>query len=193
MGMKFTINVLYKDDVLIDVKDIDFMSDLPNKDSIDAVASRVRVFALRNENLYWKKIIESLKRKDKIGRGRNQVEFLASLFDAVPFSRMKFSKVDIETNEELIPRWVDNVYIGDRYAYSEVFHADDEIDLLNEFNYDEDIFSYASLVGDMVAMTAALESCIQLVCPEKCQELTSWAGSPMTINYRSGVDRYLDN
>lgn len=193
MGMEFNLNIITENGVMVGIKDFDLSSSLPNVDSIDAVATRVRVFMLRNENLYWKKVLDSLRRKDQKRKYERQIESLAGLFSIVPFSRMEFSKVNTETGEELIPGWLDNAFIGDRYAYSKVFHADDEIDLLDEFENSELLFAYASFVGDMLAMVAALESCIHLVCPENCKELTSWAGNPRIINYRAGLDRELNN
>lgn len=184
MGMELTVSIVATEDP--EKFNIIFpsSSNLPDFDAMDAAVTKFRPFTLKQENIYWERVLESLRRGTEDKNLRENIDLLQWYFQNIPFTRFHFMAVNIETGEDILPSGVTNAVVGTRYLYSEVAHADDDEALLGNINKPGQVFSYACLVGDYIALTATLESVINNVYPELCPELTSWAGDPTSINIR---------
>lgn len=168
---------------------MDFTSELPPRDALDAAMIQARPFMLEKEGIYWKYVISALERRTNNEEHLAYCDILRNLFSSVPFKRMEFFAANVKTKEKLLPQGVTNAVVGDRFAYSQVAHADDASDILDNIREPEQIWSYAGMVGDWIALISALETLIHLVCPEVCPQVTEWAGDPQSINLRSGASQ----
>ena len=184
MGMRLTFSIVpdegsKKFDIIL-TEDLN----LPDFDAMDAAMIKFRPFTLKQENIYWERVLESLRRGTEDKKLRENIDQLQWFFQNVPFERFHIMAANIETGEDILPLGVTNAVIGTRYLYSEVAHADDDEALLGNIDKPSQASSYACLVGDWIALAATLESVIHNIYPELCPELTSWAGDPMSINIR---------
>lgn len=184
MGMAVTLSIVRDEDSkkfnIIIPADLN----LPDFDAMDAAMIKFRPFTLKQENIYWERVLESLRRGTEDKKLRENIDQLQWFFQNVPFKRFQIMAANIETGEDILPPGVTNAVVGTRYLYSEVAHADDDEALLGNIDKLGQTLSYACLVGDWIALAAVLESVIKNVYPELCPELTSWAGGPTSINIR---------
>jgi hypothetical protein len=165
----------------------DFTSELPPRDSLDAALMQARPFFLEKEGIYWKYVMSALERRTKSEEYLAACRILRNLFSSAPFKRVEFFAANVESKKELLPPGVTNAVVGDRFVYSQVAHADDASDILDSIREPEQVWSYAGVVGDWVALISALETLIHLICPEICPQVTEWVGDSQSINLRSGA------
>lgn len=167
----------------------DFTSGLPPRDSLDAAMIKARPFMLKNEGIYYKHVISALERRTTNEEYLVACRMLRHLFPSAPFKRVEFFAANISSKRELLPPGVTNAVVGDRFVYSQVAHADDASNILDNIREPEQVWSYAAMVGDWIALISALETLIHLVCPEICPQVTKWAGDSQSINLRSGASK----
>lgn len=184
MGMELTVSIVATEDS--EKFNIIFPSNLnlPDLDAIHVAMMQFRPFVLKQENVYWERVLDSLRKATRDKKLRKDIDLLQYFFKTVPFKRFQFMSANIETGEDILPPGVTNAVVGTRYLYSEVAHADDDEELLGNIDKPGQLLSYACLVGDWIALAATLESVIHNIYPKLCPELTSWAGDPMSINIR---------
>lgn len=192
MGMQMKINMIPNEETGTNSIDLNFGSGLMDEELMEIALTRARPFMLGSENIYYVRVLESLRRGTQDKHLLEQCDNLQYAFEQVPFNRMQFFVADTETHTKLIPDGVTNAVVADRYNYSELAHADDAEDVLKHIKQPMKLFSLASSVADHIAVLAALESLIHRIFPDVCPELTSWAGSPETVNLRRWGKERLD-
>lgn len=160
---------------------------LPDQELLETAVTRVRVFVLRREVLYWEKVLNSLLTFTSDEYQIKGIEQIKRMWADSPFT-YSFALAGNKDGEDLLPDGgVSNAVIADRYLYSKIAHSDDASEILDHVLEPMQLMALAAMVGDWLAITSHMEHWINAVCPDICPEVTEWGGGYATIFERIGI------
>lgn len=152
------------------------------------VMAMARIFVLQTDGLHWQGLCKALDHFCDDDRLRVGLGDLRKMWEDQPFKRYRTEIFDKSGESNFPSEGVWDGKIGDRVLYSQLVHANEASDILDEIDDTVQMQAATTLAGDWTAIIAFQEMLISRICPDLCEQLTEWDGHPFTIFERLGVE-----